>query len=256
MRLPETADQVRTAPLRALRAVFAGIGQLLVAADRFREESGGQPAEDHYDAFREWDRPPAAVARGGADLTEEPGAAAPPATGDGPPKAAAAGGSDMAARRSAGKARGPATTTGAENTMRGGRTRRSREAAGPRRFRSLDSTGNVRVLTPEDMAELDPAELDPAEVARAGVARAVVAADQDTAPHGVREPPPLATGNLPIPAYDGLSLPSLRSRLRTLDAGQLRVLLDYERSNARRDDVMGMFERRITKLGATGSDAT
>jgi hypothetical protein len=55
---------------------------------------------------------------------------------------------------------------------------------------------------------------------------------------------------LPVPDYDQLSLPSLRARLRYLDAGQLRILLEYERSHARRTDILMMFERRAAKLAA------
>src|SRR5262249_10218531 len=38
VRLPDANDQIRLAPVRALRAVFSGVGQLLLAADRLREE--------------------------------------------------------------------------------------------------------------------------------------------------------------------------------------------------------------------------
>jgi hypothetical protein len=55
---------------------------------------------------------------------------------------------------------------------------------------------------------------------------------------------------LPVPSYDELSLPSLRARLRNLDADQLRVLVQYERSHAGRADVVAMFERRLAKLAA------
>ncbi len=57
-----------------------------------------------------------------------------------------------------------------------------------------------------------------------------------------------ATGGLPIAGYDELSLPSLRARLRQFNVDQLDVLLAHERSNANRDDVVTMFERRIAKL--------
>jgi hypothetical protein len=60
--------------------------------------------------------------------------------------------------------------------------------------------------------------------------------------------PDTAKTALPIDGYDGLSLASLRARLRNLDAGQLRVLIDHERSQANRVDVVTMFERRIVKL--------
>jgi hypothetical protein len=55
---------------------------------------------------------------------------------------------------------------------------------------------------------------------------------------------------LPLPNYDGLSLASIRARLRGLDVAQLKVLLDYEAANAERTEVLGMFERRIEKLEA------
>ena len=55
---------------------------------------------------------------------------------------------------------------------------------------------------------------------------------------------------LPLPGYDELSLASLRSRLRNLDATQLATLLAYDRSAANRSDVVTMFERRIAKLEA------
>jgi hypothetical protein len=53
----------------------------------------------------------------------------------------------------------------------------------------------------------------------------------------------------PIPGYDGLSIASLRARLRGLDAAGVHALLDYEKANAHRDDVITMFERRLSKIG-------
>ncbi len=60
--------------------------------------------------------------------------------------------------------------------------------------------------------------------------------------------PPAPEAGLPLANYDELSLASLRGRLRTLDAAQLRQLVSYEREHAARADVLAMFERRITKL--------
>src|SRR5260370_35668720 len=42
MRLPEVTGWVRDVPVRAFRNVFAGIGQLLLAADRIRGEEQSQ----------------------------------------------------------------------------------------------------------------------------------------------------------------------------------------------------------------------
>ncbi len=140
MGIPEVPEQIRRAPMLALRAVFAGIGRILMAADR------------------------------------------------------------------------PAAPTPA--------------AQSSSRFRSLDQTGNVRLLSPQEA--LSPQDvLSPEEVLSA----------EDT---------------LPLPNYDSLSLASIRARLRGLDVGQLKVLLDHEAANAERPEVLRMFERRIEKLEAGG----
>jgi hypothetical protein len=54
----------------------------------------------------------------------------------------------------------------------------------------------------------------------------------------------------PVPGYDQLSVASLRARLRTLDSATLRALLEYEKAHAGREAVVGMFERRLAKLGS------
>lgn len=97
-------------------------------------------------------------------------------------------------------------------------------AAQDPRWRSLDQTGNVRLLTPVDLNDGD--------------------ADVTTAANGVPA--------LPLASYDTLSLASIRARLRTLDVAQLRTLVDYEAAHAERPDVLGMLERRIEKLETGG----
>lgn len=208
MRLPDAADQVRNAPVRVLRAFFAGIGQLLLAADRFRAEEAERERSaerEHHDPFRAPDRQPT----------------------DGHDQ-------DVRDQAIASGARAPASRATGDS-----------QPAGQPRFRSLDSTGNVRVLTPAEAAEM----LTPA-------AAAEMSAQEVTAAAGANASPQISQEDLPVPGYDGRSLPSLRSRLRSLDAAQLRVLVDYEKSNAGRADVVTMFERRIAKLEAAGSDAT
>lgn len=242
MRLPEATEQVKILPIRALRAIFSGIGQLLLAADRFRAEEADRAdsgPDAQYDPLRAWD----------AETT--PPAASPAGAGPEPAKSGKlarrekATGREKATRpresKSTGKAKGAEKMKGAgkaKKAEKGGRTApRSRQVAEEPRFRSLDSTGNVRVLGPEDIAELSVAETD---------ASAPI-------PEPTPSPEP---ADLPVPSYDDLSLPSLRSRLRNLDIAQLRVLVDYEKSHARREDIITMFERRIVKLGAAASDAT
>ena len=222
MRFPQVTDRVKEAPAHALRAMFAGIGQVLLVADRMRSRPAG-PDAAQLTAAEQHDTPVKAT---------------------------------------------PAPS--------------SPEPAPPRdesRWRSLDQTGNVRILPvayqPRPPAEAEPAELAPAEpivaepaapellIAEPAEAEPVIAepvapepADADTGPI-IAEPPaaepplsgPAEPVVLPVPHYGDLSVASLRARLRNLDSGQVQVLLAHEKAHAARPAVLTMFERRITKLG-------
>lgn len=160
--------------------------------------------------------------------------------------------------------------------------------AEPSRWRSLDKTGNVRLLdgdeeqddedvpgvtravpepapaapaeyTPTEVvpAVAVPAEPAPAKPAPAGPAPAAPTLAEVTAQEPVpvepahSEPAPAVVADsqaLPVPNYDQLSVASLRARLRVLDAGQVQTLLDYEKAHESRPAVITLFERRLTKL--------
>ncbi len=192
VRLPDAAGQLKNAPVRVLRGFFSGIGQLLLAAERFRADEAPPEAAVQDDRYGQ----PAAP----HDEATDPKTAGPPA---------------------------PKTKS---------------QATGPRKFRSLDATGNVRVITPDMPAETSGENEEPPAAASPVAAAATT-------------PQAATTGELPVPGYDGLSVASLRSRLRNLDATQLRILLDYERSAGNRATIVAMFERRIAKLEAA-RDAT
>ena len=172
MGISQIPDQIKRAPGGALRAVFSGIGRILLAADR-----PGQP----------------------------PSAETEPYIGIVPEAAS------RTARQRQGERGRPTEQT---------------------RWRSLDQTGNVRLLAADEIYE------DLAEPAADSAAR-----DAGPGPAGPA---------LPLADYDNLSLASIRARLRTLSPDQLRVLADYERNNAERADVLGMLERRIEKLAGGG----
>src|SRR5579875_2771465 len=143
-------------------------------------------------------------------------------------------------------------------------------APSPQRWRSLDSTGNVRVLTPEELAESGPpgAAATPGTPEAPGTEGSLGSAEAQAGPvtpgtdgapgapeaSGMARPPAgdggAAAPAAPIVGYDGLSLPSVRARLRTLDAGTLREILAYERAHANRADFVTMYERRIARLTA------
>lgn len=54
----------------------------------------------------------------------------------------------------------------------------------------------------------------------------------------------------PLPGYAGLTVASLRARLRGKSAAQIQELLDYERATSGRPEVIRMFENRLAKLEA------
>ncbi len=226
----EQSDKLKSAPVQALRAVFSGVGQLFLAADKIKTQARERTA------------------------------------GAGQARAAR----QAASRKARSQPRGP--------EVNGTSAAAAARARAESRWRSLDQTGNVRLLTAEEVAEavndrsVDPAgsagppphggtapreQPGPAFGGRTGVvkdhrgpasaqgtagppaATSAAANGQAAAPHAAE---------LPVPNYDGLSLPSLRARLRTLDEAQLTQLVRYERAHAARADVVSMFENRIAKL--------
>ena len=187
MRIPQqVSERVKEAPAQALRAVFSGIGQVLLVADRIKSRA------------------------------TEPRRAQPAAT-----------------------------------------DRPGQNAAVPKdeaRWRSLDETGNVRLLSEEDAAQ--PAG-PTADTEPSAHAEAAAVAESPADPADIAEPESVVLAEagagpgpaaLPVPNYDDLSVASLRARLRNLDSAQVRALLDYEKANAGRAAVLTMFERRIVKL--------
>lgn len=248
VRVPDAAAQVRSAPVKALRGFFAGIGQLLITADRLRAEhaQGEQtsrrgPGRDQHGQTPRMRSDRAGHDQGHGDHGYNEDRYEPLTPPRGP--AAARHGRDnrQAGRHRATSSPGPAASAQSPT----------------RRFRSLDSTGNVRLLTSDDAV---PDEAVP----------------DDTVPDGAvpvyREPPlvavpaarvagavaaaTLSAADLPVPGYDRLTLASLRSRLRYLNVTQLMELAEYERATASRPEVVGMFERRIAKLQAESGRAT
>ena len=208
---PQVSERVKEAPAQALRAVFSGIGQVLLVADRIKNRAA-EPSRDQ-----------------------------------------------------------PGTTGRRGQPGQGGSARPKDES----RWRSLDETGNVRLLSHDDAAwpaqgttPGPPAAPEPAAAgpqpatapAAFGLAdpepatfETMASETAESEPETANEPASEAdTGRgqaaLPVPAYDDLSVASLRARLRNLDSDQVRVLLEYEKAHAGRAAVLTMFERRIAKL--------
>jgi hypothetical protein len=61
--------------------------------------------------------------------------------------------------------------------------------------------------------------------------------------------------DLPIADFDSVSIPSLRSRLRTLSVADLAALREYEQAHAGRLPVITMLDNRLAKLAAAEAAA-
>jgi len=257
MRVPQVSERIKEAPAQALRGVFAGIGQLLLITDKLRnkapfgqqvphprvpEPSGTAAASRTAPAEPVPDRAPAE-----RDVVAEPGtgqSASPPSTPRAPraPKVPQVPAAPQASK---------APVAAAE-------------------IRDFDKTGNVRLITGDEAyADDEPpaaeASAPAAEPEHEPKPAPAAAAEEVLAPTAVEpehepEPEPVAAAEEParrpsdsappLPNYDGLSIASLRARLRNLDVTQVRGLVEYEKAHAGRADVIVMFERRIAKLEA------
>ena len=200
MPIPQVTDRLKEAPAVALRAVFAGIGQLLMAVDKIRAQmqehaTSAAPGQQRPSAAP----PPRGQADGASNVTalpERATSATKPGTGPGAAKAGAA----------------------------------TKPTAGPK----------AGAAAAKLAAETGPSALAKPAGASAPVREPTAAKSAPSAA--------AAAQAAPIPGYDDLSVASLRARLRGLDAAGVQALLDYEKANERRDDVITMYERRLSKI--------
>jgi len=230
MPIPQVNDRIKEAPVVVLRAVFAGIGQLLLTADKVRARAAEQV----------WtpDRP-----AGPGPACSSP--SRPASTAKTAPATKTTASTEPAA------AVKPASTAKASAT--------TKPAAPAKPTPAAKATAAAK---PAPAAKAEPAAkpgsaAKPAPAAKAGPAPKPASpakpnAAVKAAPAAKRAPaasaaPPEAP---PLPGYDDLSLPSLRARLRSLDAPAIRAMLAYEQAHARRDGVITMLERRLAKITA------
>ncbi|OLF15557.1 hypothetical protein [Actinophytocola xanthii] len=60
----------------------------------------------------------------------------------------------------------------------------------------------------------------------------------------------MAHEELPLADYDQLAIGDLRHRIRSLDEGQLRAVLDHERAHGNRVPVLELLDARLADLTA------
>ena len=218
MRVPPVNERVKGAPVSMLRAMFAGIGQVLRTTDKLRGKSEPGPVDPEKVVSDTSAAAPAAQT-----APETAAAPAVPETAASEPAAAQEVAADVAAASSAAaEAAAPAPAAAEAKPKTAAKPR----AAAKPQAAAKPAGGHVRLLAADE----------------------VPAAQAEAAPEPAAAVAPASGAELPLANYDELSVASLRARLRNLSADQLGQLIAYEKDHAAREDVITMFERRIAKL--------
>jgi hypothetical protein len=241
MRIPHVTDRVVGAPAQALRTVLRGLGRLLLAVDGLRRPAS-EPRRDRPEskAQTRW----RTLEHSGNVRLLSPDELSPDELDDAPGPwavATADNGLPAEAGMAAGDELADETTTRnglaaeTETTARNGLAVHTETTARNGLAAGAETAADTETTASDETAAGTETATHTETATRNGLAAGAETVGGEAA-------------SLPVPGYDGLSLPSLRARLRGLDTGQLRMLADYERSHAARPDVLGMFERRIVKL--------
>ena len=273
MLVPKVTDRLKEAPAMVLRTVFAGIGQLLMAADKVRAQLQEQlaPEPHHSPAGQaESGRPQPEVAGNVTLLSDRQGpggqrahtrsaSPATPAAGRAPGSAAAPPPAATAAKPAARTARQAATKREPARPATAQPASARRTAAKPVPARGTAKPAPAKPAAaepvPAGQAPAEPAPAKPAP-ARRTAAKPAAAKPAPAKPAATKSATTPAASPAPAPpfaGYDGLSVASLRARLRGQGPDGVQAMLAYERATAHRDDVITMYERRLARLaGETG----
>jgi hypothetical protein len=249
MRVPQVTERIKEAPVQALRGILSGIGQVLLFTDKMRNKT-----PENAEATATAEAPASAEASEAAPAAAEAetpaAAAASAAPAETVPGTASAAEEAPAAEAAPAAHEAPAVV--AEEAAPKATATKARR---PRKPQDLDKTGNVKVLTEEEVAPAAAASAEATVPVEAPAAADVATAE---APAAAAEAPVAAEGpaspgaDLPMPTYNDLTVASIRARLRNLTVAQVSTLAEYEKAHAARAEVITMFERRIAKLEAEG----
>jgi len=228
---PQVSERVKDAPAQALRALFAGIGQLLSASDRLR----GKSATDEAPAEAKAAAPETVTPETVTPETVTPETVTPETVTPETVTPETVTPETVTPETVTPETVTPETVTPETVTP---------ETATPKTV--TPETVTPETVTPETVTPetVTPETVTPETVTPETGGGHVKLVPGDAAPAASAA----STGALPVQNYDDLSIASLRARLRNLSADQLTQLVDYEKSHANREDVVQMFERRIAKL--------
>ena len=251
MPIPQVNDRIKEAPVVMLRAVFAGIGQLLLTADKVRTRAAEQVWTPDRPAgpagpgpSPSWPATATKTAPATKARTTTKTAPADKATATAKPAPAAKATTKPAAKATATAKPAPAAKPAA----------RAKPAPAAKAAPAAESAPAAKAAPAAKPAAPQPAAAKAASTTKSasGAKRspAVKAAPPAKPVPAAKAAPPAkpVPAAPPLPGYDDLSLPSLRARLRTLDATGIKAMLDYEKAHARRDEVISMLERRLAKI--------
>jgi hypothetical protein len=228
---PQVSERVKDAPAQALRALFAGIGQVLSASDRLR----GKSATDEAPAEAKAAAPETVTPETVTPETVTPETATPETVTP----------ETVTPETVTPETVTPETVTPETVTP---------ETATPETVTPetvTPETVTPETVTPETVTPetVTPETVTPETVTPETVTPETGGGHVKLVPGDTASAAPAASpAELPVANYDDLTIASLRARLRNLSADQLAQLVDYEKSHANRADVVQMFERRIAKL--------
>ncbi|HET7244289.1 MAG TPA: hypothetical protein VFJ07_05580 [Streptosporangiaceae bacterium] len=233
MPIPQVNDRIKEAPVVVLRAVFAGIGQILLTADKVRTRAAEQVwTPDRVPAGLPADRRTPEPPGNGTTRTE------PAVTGYAAVREAPMGQAQVAAATPP-ATKTPPTAKAPPGTKATPATKASRPVKASSTAKST-STAKAPPAAKATRAARTAPETKTPQITKA--------AKSVPAPRAAKAEP--AAEAPPLPGYDDLSLASLRARLRVLDAPAIQMMLAYEKAHARREPVITMLERRLAKISA------
>ena len=240
MRITQTPERLKEAPAHALRAMVAGVGQVLLLPGRVRRRTFGQ----------EHSAPVSSGAEQTLDTVDTVKVLDGSTTSTGPVNGTDVDDTDVNA---AGEASTAKTSTAKTSTAK---TSTAKASTTKTSTGKTSGTKAAAAKTGASKTSTVKASTTKTGTAKPRTARATTAARSSTVKANPGPSSEAATADLPLAGYGELSLASLRARMRSLDVAQVRQLLDYERAHEGRENVVAMFERRVAKLEGTKLEGT
>ncbi|MEO3814617.1 hypothetical protein ABGB17_36955 [Sphaerisporangium sp. B11E5] len=237
----ELKEKAKDLPLNVLQTALTGVGQALMLSDRVRTRLRNLIIDRDADERTAGDSGSSPWATATEESPDKPARREPVIFAPRPSQAPAAEPSNGAAAKPSATTAKPATppteATAAETTAPAAPVKVAAPAEAPKPAAPAAPAAPVATVAPEPAAPAPAPAPAPAAPASATPAPAAPATAE-----------PATTLPEPLPGYSGLTVASLRARLRGKSAAQVRELLEYEQATTARPEVVQMFGKRLAKL--------